>query len=873
MYRSKILKKRKNKKPLLHSTTQTTDATGWSSSFDSTGSSASLLSPTGTASSASLTFAASASKENDDPFAFLAEMDAGPQRQGKHLARRKGKKPLTAQQIRNADLLRELAERQNKPVEDEDDTGRKRRFRPPRMAGVDEEVCEEWLALYGNAGLLGMGRRRKKRPLHDPNKENAFILYYPNNTINTSEEDEEVHIVLEPRITRFLRAHQRDGVEFVYGCLTGRRHEHGHGCILADEMGLGKTFQSIAVMWTLLTQAPKGGAEARNCVVVAPASLVRNWQKEIVQWLGPAACRIYVAQGNRAKVIEMVEGWKRSSQMPRARPVLIVSYETLRLHIDRVNEVGEVGVVVCDEGHKLKNANSGLSRAVNSLDTKRRLLLSGTPIQNDLDEFFSLVSFVNPGALGTMNEFRAKYANNIVRGRDADASAAEKRKSAQLSAELTKMCATFILRRDNGVLRQVLPAKTELVVFCRLSPLQRAMYKHVLSSKAVRKAMKDENAQAGGMGLECALALTQIVNHPELLRETVLEVDSGRGKRGAPAAKKQRGKKGANNANPSHKKHLQGMSKLFPQSFTKGGRSALAPQLSGKMWVACSLLEHFCRTGDDKTVFVSNYTRTLELVGRVLDRLAAPVTHVRLDGSVPGNKRQKIVDKFNDAESGIRVMLLSSKAGGCGLNLIGANRLIMYDPDWNPANDLQAMARVWRSGQKKEVYVYRLMSTGTIEEKMYQRQIFKTAMADAVVETKTVGAVVLPEEQDESDEAAADDDSCLDDSRDFGLKDLREIFSYSADTLCETEDKLKNQGRNFASLFTKTRGVVGIECDALYEAGEKRFVKSEPSSHVVSFVYSQYINTERRFMTRPHDAELMAAFAETPTAASRSSSN
>lgn len=170
-------------------------------------------------------------------------------------------------------------------------------------------------------------------------------------------------------------------------------------------------------------------------------------------------------------------------------------------------------------------------------------------------------------------------------------------------------------------------------------------------------------------------------------------------------------------------------------------------------------------TTDDKVVLVSNYTQTIDLFEK-LARLRR-YQYVRLDGSMSIKKRMKVVERFNDPQSGDYLFMLSSKAGGCGLNLIGANRLVMFDPDWNPANDDQAMARVWRDGQKKQVFIYRLLSAGTIEEKIIQRQAHKKALSSCVVD------------EEENVE------------RHFTMGDLKDLFKYDEVTICDTHDRFK----------------------------------------------------------------------------------
>jgi DNA repair and recombination RAD54-like protein len=186
---------------------------------------------------------------------------------------------------------------------------------------------------------------------------------------------------------------------------------------------------------------------------------------------------------------------------------------------------------------------------------------------------------------------------------------------------------------------------------------------------------------------------------------------------------------------------------------------------SGKMLVLDRMLARIRAETNDKIVLISNYTQTLDIFAALCR--SRNYGCLRLDGTMNVSKRQKLVDKFNDPEGPEFVFLLSSKAGGCGLNLIGANRLVLFDPDWNPAADQQALARVWRDGQKKDCFVYRFITTGTIEEKVFQRQSHKQSLSSCVV------------------------DSAEDVERHFSLDSLRELFQYRNNTTSDTHDTFK----------------------------------------------------------------------------------
>jgi len=186
---------------------------------------------------------------------------------------------------------------------------------------------------------------------------------------------------------------------------------------------------------------------------------------------------------------------------------------------------------------------------------------------------------------------------------------------------------------------------------------------------------------------------------------------------------------------------------------------------AGKLATVTCLLLQLVQATNEKMVLVSLSTSTLDLLGSLCEKYN--ITTCRLDGSTPPNTRQSMVDRFNSAHSDTRVFLLSSKAGGTGLNLIGASRLVLYDIDWNPATDLQAMARVWRDGQKQHCHVYRLITTGTIEEKIFQRQVMKRGL-------DTVGQATHTQSH-------------------FSTEELRDLFTFRDDTECETHDLLQCQ--------------------------------------------------------------------------------
>lgn len=541
-----------------------------------------------------------------------------------------------------------------------------------------------------------------------------------------------VSVVVDPVLGVRLRPHQRRGVKFLFDCVCNLHNIRGHGAILADDMGLGKTLQAITITWTLLRQGIHGEPTAKKVAIVCPSSLVGNWAKEFKKWLDDrVSVKAITAVG---KTHDDVLDFGRGRY-----DVLVISYEQFMRHVDAVNQCN-VGFVICDEGHRLKNAEIKTTKSIASIATPRRVILSGTPIQNDLEEFFCMCDFVNPGVLGSYPSFKRVFETPILAAREPGASDAEKELGEARSKELSRLTSQFILRRTNTVLSKYLPPKLEYVVFCGLSDLQRELYKRFGRSSAVRDLLASDAGPTTAAALGCITALKKLCNHPQLvysLKES--------GAASIPASVMQ----------------------CFPKDFKQ---TQYAPEHSGKTLLLMGILKEMRRTTNDKIVIVSNYTQTLDFLAVLCDQ--RKYAYLRLDGTTPLAQRQKLVDKFNDQSDPHFVFFLSSKAGGCGLNLVGANRLVLYDPDWNPASDLQAMARVWRDGQQKNVFIYRLLSTGTIEEKIYQRQTAKQGLSKQVL--------TVDEEAPEAESSA-----------EFTSEELRNIFMLNEETICDTHDLIR----------------------------------------------------------------------------------
>jgi DNA repair and recombination protein RAD54B len=559
-------------------------------------------------------------------------------------------------------------------------------------------------------------------PRHDPNMPGALIMTRPKSAPRGKQL---VDVVLDPFLGRHLRPHQREGVQFMYECVMGMR-ESGEGAILADEMGLGKTLQTIALLWTLLKQNPVFEEQPviKKAMIVCPVTLINNWRREFKKWLGLDRIGVFVVDND--KKIRLTD-----FTMGKAYSIMIIGYEKLRTVQEDLKKGAPIDIVIADEGHRLKTAQNKSAQAIKALNTEKRIILSGTPLQNDLSEFYTMVDFVNPGLLGKPGTFKREFETPILQSRVPNATERNMEKGTARSEQLARLTGQFILRRTSEVIAQFLPPKTEIVLFIQPTVAQAALYRAVLESPVFGAVLGSAEAS-----LQLINYLKKLCNSPTLL------------------LKKPK-------ADSAPNQNVAALLESIPSGHIHAGQGA-------KLQVLEDLLQRISATTHEKIVLVSNYTSTLDVLGTLLT--AASLPFLRLDGSTPAGKRQGLVDRFNNSSSkNFFAFLLSAKAGGTGLNLIGASRLILFDVDWNPATDLQAMARIHRDGQKKPCYIYRFLIKGAIDEKIFQRQVTKTGLADAVVDAKKTG-------------------------QHFTHEELRDLFRLDEGETCQSSQYLEGMG-------------------------------------------------------------------------------
>ncbi|KAK1144706.1 helicase [Aspergillus melleus] len=593
--------------------------------------------------------------------------------------------------------------------------------------------------------------KEQPTPRHDPTQPGALVMPRPTSAPSGKQI---VDVVVDPILAKHLRPHQREGVKFLYECVMGMRSFNGEGAILADDMGLGKTLQTITLLWTLLKQNPiyQSQPVIKKALIVCPVTLINNWRKEFRKWLGNERIGVFVYDDKKKRITDFTRG--------KAYSIMVVGYEKLRTVQEGLASGAGVDIVIADEGHRLKTLQNKSGQAIQSLNAAKRVILSGTPIQNDLKEFFAAVDLVNPGVLGTFKAFIREFEVPIVKSRQPEATQKDIEKGEARSDELRELTSKFMLRRTADILAKYLPPKSEYVLFCNPTPTQANIYQNVLASPVFQCAIgNSENA------LQLITILKKLCNSPSLLSPR--------------------------NQDEKPSETIASLLSSLPPNLLRH----FSPSSSAKIRVLDQLLYNLHTKTSEKIVLVSNYTSTLNLLATLLTSLSLPF--LRLDGSTPAQKRQSLVEDFNRLPTDLCfAFLLSAKAGGTGLNLIGASRLVLFDVDWNPATDIQAMARIHRDGQKRPCRIYRILLKGSLEEKIWQRQVTKLGLADSVMEHK---------------------DSVAQFSRD----ELKDLFRLDQESKCQTHELLNCECGGSGQLVSENRITKGeVSCSDGSSEGE-----------------------------------------------------
>ncbi|XP_010444319.1 PREDICTED: protein CHROMATIN REMODELING 24-like [Camelina sativa] len=580
---------------------------------------------------------------------------------------------------------------------------------------------------------------------------------------------------LPGKIATMLYPHQREGLKWLWSL-----HTQEKGGILGDDMGLGKTMQICSFLAGLFNSKL-----IKRALVVAPKTLLPHWMKELATVGLSRMTREYYGTSTKAREYDL-------HHVLQGKGVLLTTYDIVRNNTKALqgddhytDEDDEDGIkwdyMILDEGHLIKNPNTQRAKSLLEIPSSHRIIISGTPIQNNLKELWALFNFSCPGLLGDKNWFKQNYEHFIIRGTDKNASDREQRIGSTVAKNLREHIQPFFLRRlksevfgDDGATSK-LSKKDEIVVWLRLTACQRQLYEAFLNSEIVLSAFD-------GSPLAALTILKKICDHPLLLTkraaEDVLEgMESTLTQEEAGVAER--------------------LAMHIADSVDTDDFQTKNDSISCKLSFIMSLLENLIPEGHRVLIF----SQTRKMLNLIQDSLTSNgYSFLRIDGTTKAPDRLKTVEEFQEGHVA-PIFLLTSQVGGLGLTLTKADRVIVVDPAWNPSTDNQSVDRAYRIGQTKDVIVYRLMTSATVEEKIYRKQVYKGGLFKTATEHK---------EQ----------------TRYFSQQDLRELFSLPKGgfDVSPTQQQLYEEHYNQIKLdetleshvkFLETLGIAGVSHHSL----------------------------------------------------------
>ncbi|XP_015268465.1 PREDICTED: DNA excision repair protein ERCC-6-like [Gekko japonicus] len=511
--------------------------------------------------------------------------------------------------------------------------------------------------------------------------------------------------------------HQREGVAFLYGLYRDGRK----GGILADDMGLGKTIQIIAFLSGMFDSEL-----IRSVLLVMPTTLVSNWAREFASWTPGLRVKVFhgTSKAERQRNLERIQ--KRNG-------VLITTYQMILNNWQQLaSSDGREFVwdyVILDEAHKIKTPSAKTTKSVHAIPSRNRILLTGTPVQNNLQELWALFDFACQGSLlGTMKTFRMEYENPITKAREKDATPGEKALGLKMSENLMSIIKPYFLRRSKDDIQKKLksgpqnnlpedprkapapempslPRKNDFIVWVYVSPIQEEIYRNFLSLDHIKELLMTTRSPLAELNV-----LKKLCDHPRLLSARAC---SQLGLATSEYSEREEG--GENEADELWGEKMD-IERISDEILIKE---------SGKVRFLIALLEQLQEEGHRTLVF-SQSRKMLDIIERILTHRSFKL--MRIDGTVTHlSEREKRIDAFQN-DKDYSVFLLTTQVGGVGLTLTAATRVVIFDPSWNPATDAQAVDRAYRIGQKENVVIYRLITCGTVEEKIYRRQVFKDSL-------------------------------------------------------------------------------------------------------------------------------------------------
>jgi len=479
-----------------------------------------------------------------------------------------------------------------------------------------------------------------------------------------------------------LERYQMEGVEWMW-----RKTEERLGVILGDDMGMGKTAQAL---WLIKRVWERVG---KSVVVVAPNTVLEGWEKEAEKFRIGIECEV-VRSGT--------EDAKRKITSAEGRKILVIGYEAM-LKREKLMRRMYFDMMVIDEAQRVKNKDTRISRVCREIDARTKVCITGTPIQNNLMELWSIVDMVRPKYLGDYSTFKTEMEEPLRRSKMKRAEEAEIRKGDAITKHLKKTVEEILLRRTKEEVGLEIPEKEEFEIYCPLTENQQRTYQDALQDDMVRTTIQGKNNP-----LKTIMHLRRICSHPMLNEK--LEKSEERGRRGAGGKSEQSGRERAGKRRLSRAGDLKD---------------------SGKVQVLLRLMERW-KEESRKVLVFSQYKEMLDILEEVLGKCVGKEQIRRIDGDTPIGKRIETISEFGKSDLA-EVMLLTMRVGGVGVNIQKANTVVLFDMDWNPFNEEQAKGRAHRIGQRQKVETYRLLCKGTVEDSMKITQEIKKDIAKGIL--------------------------------------------------------------------------------------------------------------------------------------------
>lgn len=534
-----------------------------------------------------------------------------------------------------------------------------------------------------------------------------------NYTLEPIGTEEKRPFVLPGDVYRELLQHQVEGIEWLWGI-----HCQYPGGIVSDDMGLGKTFQASVFLAGLIHSKL-----VKRAIVIVPLSVLLQWPGEMEK----AGIKDFVHVYHDCDDTGLKTVIKKGG-------ILLTTYGTYASKFQKLIGSSKAcwDYAILDEAHRIKNINSQITGLINKIHSKKKILLTGTPIQKDLMDLYSLLNFISPGLLGDEATFRKKYLRPISLGRYANAAETEKEEYIRAVKEVRDATTTYLLRRDKNVLIEsghLRCKKHDMVVWLRLTELQMLLYRKFEKIYSNRVVHQSESTM-----LKTAI-WKDICNSPSLLLNTKGDSEKEIALKSELLDSFDAGSLGDKVNSCKATFVLDLVKEIFEEEKKEKDEEAKKKEHKDKE------VEMNVR----KILIFSQSLEMLNLIQGGLNEIVEKHEITRIDGSVKKDMRNDLIKRFKSV-NGPRIFLLSSKVGGEGLNLTVATRVIIVDPSWNSSDDNQISDRVYRMGQKEDVYIYRLVTCRTVEEHAYKTQLLKGALGRGIVEGMTCASSVEKKE-------------------------------------------------------------------------------------------------------------------------------